>query len=363
MIFSRLWLLLLPLAAQAGFHPLFNAKNLSGWSVEGPRSSFFVHEGALHSSGRAHLPNWIRTAREYENFRLRFEYRPAQWAEMAVLLRAPRTERPQHAGAAIFLGHDFHNKNGAHVTGAVLGLRPPAQLPPPGHGQWRRCEIELIGLRLKVSIDGVLLQDFDLPDHRLPRGHIGFPDMGYAWSVRAIEIEELGAPVPFTDLLASGSLDAWQKQGGSGEWSLEQGVLRGSNGHSVLYAPPVFSDFEFTACVRTHHRVNSGVFFRGLSQPGVRGFEVQIYSPVDAVYPTGSIYNHQRSRLSADLENRWFLLQVRVQGPRVQVWVDGEPAAETAQLPAGLDAPGRIGFQIHLEDTSVEFRDIRVRPL
>jgi hypothetical protein len=363
MIRVGLLLLLTTLTAAADYRPLFDGRSLDGWSAEGPRSSFHVHDAALRSTGRGHAPNWIRTAAEYENFRLRFEYQPAQWAEMAVLLRAPRTARPQHAGLAVFLGHDFHNKNGEYVSGAVLGLRAPARLLPPSWGQWRRCEISLLGSRLQVSIDGVLLQDFDVPAHRLRRGHIGFADMGYAWAVRHLEIEDLGAPTKFTSLLPAASLEGWEKRGESGEWSLHDGVLRGANGHSILYAPPVFADFELTACVRAHHRVNSGLFLRGLSAPNQRGFEIQIYSPVDAVYPTGSIYNHQRSRVSAELEDRWFLLQVRVEGQRVQVWLDGEPAAETVSLPAEYAAPGRVGFQIHLEDTSVEFRDVRVRPL
>lgn len=337
-------------------------QDFAGWIAEGATPDFTVRDGVLHASGRAHVPHWIHSPREYENFRLRFEYRPAQWAEMAVLLRAPRSERPQHAGAAVFLGHDFHNKNGEYVSGAVAGLRAPARLLAPSWGQWRKCEISLIGPRLQVTIDGELLQDFDLPAHRLRRGFIGFPDMGYAWAVRNLEIEDLGSPTKFADLLAT-PLDSWDKRGDSGEWSLTGGVLRGANGHSIVYAPPVFSDFELTACVRTHDRVNSGIFLRGLSAPSVRGFEVQIYSPVDAVFPTGSIYNLQRSRISADLENRWFLLQVRVQGSRAQIWIDGEPAAETGALPGNVLAPGRIGFQIHLEDSSVEFRDVRVRPL
>lgn len=356
MIRARLLLFLLPGLSSAGFRPL------PDWAPEGPGNSFSWQGGELRSTGRGHVPNWLRSREEYEDFRLRFDYNPAQWAEMAVLLRAPRTARPQHAGAAVFLGHDFHNKLGTHVTGAILNLRPPLKLLPPGFGQWRKCEIELRGARLRLSIDGHLLQDSDLPEHRLRRGFIGFADMGYPWRVRNVEIEDLGRPTQFLELFNT-PLDQWEKRGDSGEWTLEGGVLTGANGHSILYAPPVLRDFELTLEVRSHRRTNSGVFLRGLSGGKVRGFEVQIYSPVDAVYPTGSIYNLKRSAIQADLEERWFLLQVRVEGQRVRVWIDGEPAAETSDLPEEYSAPGRIGFQIHLEDTSVEFRAVRVREI
>lgn len=139
--------------------------------------------------------------------------------------------------------------------------------------------------------------------------------------------------------------------------------MEGADGHSILYAPPTFSDFEFTAAVRTHNRTNSGVFLRGEPAGAWRGFEIQIYSPVDAVYPTGSIYGKVRGSHEADLEGRWFLLQIRTQGNRVDVWIDGRHAAAYGGLTGDELKPGRIGFQIHLEKTSVEFRDVRVRPL
>jgi hypothetical protein len=45
---------------------------------------------------------WLHTAEEYENFRLTFEYKLSQWAEAAVILRAPRMGRPMQSGIAIF---------------------------------------------------------------------------------------------------------------------------------------------------------------------------------------------------------------------------------------------------------------------
>ena len=145
---------------------------------------------------------------------------------------------------------------------------------------------------------------------------------------------------------------------------VRDGTIMGANGHGILYAPPVLSDFELTALVRSRNRVNGGIFLRGspdLKQH--RGFEVQIYSPVDSVYPTGSIYSKQRARISADYEDRWFLLQIRVEGSRCAVRLDGETVAEYDKLSGRDLQPGRIGLQIHMENASVEFRDLRVRPL
>jgi hypothetical protein len=235
-------------------------------------------------------------------------------------------------------------------------------------GVWHKAAIQLSGSRLEVRIDGVEVQRADLDAvpataARLRRGFIGFADQGYAWEVRRIEIEELGNPTRIVDLLAGGTLDGWEKRGDSGSWNLREGVLEGTDGHSILYAPEVFVDFEFTAVVRTHNRTNSGVFMRGAPSGAWRGFEIQVYSPVDAVYPTGSIYGKVRSNYDADLEGRWFLLQARVSGNRVDVWIDGRHVAGYGGLLGDELKPGRIGFQIHLEKTRAEFRDVRVRPL
>lgn len=362
------------LGAVCGAQParrIFDGKTLNGWVQEGDAASFSAVGGELRTTGAGNAPNWIRTESEYEDFRLEFEYKLEQWAEAGVILRAPRTARPQHAGITLVLTHDFHNETTPHTTGAILGVRPPEWKMPEAEtwGRWRRVVIEARGARFRASIDGHTVQDVDTSAvpalaHRLPRGHIGFPDMGYGYAVRNIAVTNLGRPSKLVSLLSEPSLADWARRGDSGQWRVTaDGSIEGSNGHSILYAPGEFGDFELTAAVRTHARVNGGVFLRGDPAGPRRGFEIQVYSPVDSVYPTGSVYGRARSRIAADLEGRWFLLQVRVQGARTKVWIDGLPAAESAELPKELLAPGRIGLQIHSDRASIEFRDLRVRPL
>lgn len=354
-----------PLLLLAAWLPLFDGQSLHGWDHTGPRPSFAAVNGMLRTSGRASAGNWVHTTGEYENFRLRFDYKLDQWAEAAIVLRAARSQRPQHTGITLVLAHDFHKETTPWITGAIHGVVAPRVTFPASFEHWHKVEIELIGPAFKASIDGTVLQDLNLetvPElrHRLRRGVIGFPDMGYAYSLRNLEIEDLGSPTRFTELT---SIDGWARRGSSGEWRARAGVIEAFNGDSILYAPPVFQDFELTAVVRTHSRVNSGIFLRGQPAGPNRGFEVQIYSPVDAVYPTGSIYGRARSTLQADLEGQWFLLQIRVQGHRCTVWIDGRQVADFGALPADLLQPGRIGLQLHSPDTRVEFRDLRVRAL
>jgi hypothetical protein len=337
------------------------------WVHEGPRATFHSAGDELATSGAGSAPNWVHTAAEYENFHLTFDYWLAKWAESQVIVRAPRAGRPAQAGIAIEMAHDFHNVVDNYVTGAIAGVRPPREPLAASFEQWHSLDLLLDEQHLRVTIDGHLEQDLRLSEDpelklRLRRGFIGFPDLGYAYKLRNIRVEDLGSTAKFTDLFDGASIEKWQARG-TGAWSVRNAAILGENSDGILYAPQEFRDFELTALVRSHNRVNSGVFLRGRPTGSNRGFEIQVYSPVEAVYPTGSIYGRVRSRVEADYEERWFLLQVTVQGRRCRVRIDGRTVAETDTLDEKLDVVGQIGLQIHSVDSSVEFRDLRVYPL
>jgi hypothetical protein len=296
-------------------------------------------------------PGWT-SPREYENVKLAFEYKLDQWAEAAVCLRTTTTGRPVQQGVAIFLAHDFHQKPGVYTTGAIAGRIPPLQLLPPGFGVWHKVEVLLDGLELEVRIDGELLQYARLGPEYAGKGFIHFADLHHHYEIRNFKVEEL--PPASTYITSWGPFSL---RGEGGEWKLEGDALRGANGHGIQYASPVLEDFVFEAEVRAPNRTNAGVFFRGSPKEGQdRGFEVQIYSPLDSVFPTGSIYGLVRSTLAADLDCCWFHLQVLVQGTLCKVWVNGVLVAESSDI---SQRRGQIGFQIHSSQGEVEFRRIR----
>ena len=76
-------------AADEGFTPLFNGRNLQGWVAVGPAEAFIVRGSAIFSTGAGPYPSWLRSEREYENFVLRFEYQTEGWYEGGILLHAP----------------------------------------------------------------------------------------------------------------------------------------------------------------------------------------------------------------------------------------------------------------------------------
>ncbi|MCX6604181.1 MAG: hypothetical protein NTV52_11365 [Acidobacteria bacterium] len=82
-------------------------------------------------------------------------------------------------------------------------------------------------------------------------------------------------------------------------------------------------------------------------------------SPVGAEPSRPVRYGPVRSTIPFDHEGIWVWLRVVVRGTECRVWFNGMLAA-AGEVPAG---EGRVGLQIHLERSSVEFRDLRIRSL
>lgn len=304
----------------------------------------------------AQHPGWS-SDREYANVQVTFEYRLAQWAEAAFVLRTPTIGRPVQQGVAIFLAHDFHQKPGLYTTGALAGRQAPLRLLPPSFNQWHKVEITLNAAQLTVLQDGELIQRATLPPHLLLPGHLHFADLLHKYEVRNFSARELPATSTF--------ITQWQPWAlrDAGTWQTGPDWATGSNGHGIHYASPVLTNFLFAAEVKSTNNANGGIFFRGHpAKDRNRGFEVQIYSPLDSVFPTGSIYGLERSRIASSTEGRWFYLQVLVIGRECTVWVDGVEVARTTQLPENLTS-GQVGLQIHMENTQVEWRRLRALKL
>ncbi len=330
---------------------------VAAWVPEGPAPKFAITDQGITCEASGY-GNWLRTDREYENVRLKFDYNLARWSEAAVVLRAPRVGKPMRTGVPIMLAHDFHEKVTPHVTGALAGVAPPTKWPGASFGQWHKVEITLIERRLHVWIDGVEVQDTLVPEERLFRGYILFPDLGHRYQIRNLEIEPLAAVTSYRDLE---TVEWSPRPGNTAQWTRRDGLIRGEKGDGILYASPTFLDFDLTLAVKSIGHVNGGVFLRGTPE-GYRGFEVQVYSPPDAVYPTGSIYGVKRAQVDVEYEEQWFLMQIRLRGATCKVWLDGRLVAETDQLPAEAQKPGRVGIQMHSTGTAIEVKDVRLRP-
>ncbi|QVL32679.1 DUF1080 domain-containing protein [Telmatocola sphagniphila] len=208
-----------------GFVPLFNGKDLSGWSMEYSDSKdWSIENGVLLARGtNSQRLGYLLTNKSYDNFILRLEFNLNDHAASGVVLRAvPGELLPHPQGVSIrehpvFMLED--QPGGSEITGtlhwvlASTHVRPKnsAQLTSPGN--WNKLEIEVNGRTLRATIndklvtdtsitEGVVFKDNTVPALNRKDGRIGLLKTYKEARFRNIEIKELNSPSTATDILA-----------------------------------------------------------------------------------------------------------------------------------------------------------------
>jgi hypothetical protein len=107
---------------------------------------------------------------------------------------------------------------------------------------------------------------------------------------------------------------------------------------------------------------NGGIFFRWKSLvPKDRGNEIQIEDIADSNNPTGSVYDLAYADKFPITPGEWYLMQIRIEGSKAVIRVNGETVAETDQLQ--IIRPGHIALQMHNRDAWIRFQDIKLKVL
>jgi len=156
----------------------------------------------------------------------------------------------------------------------------------------------------------------------------------------------------------------------------ESGILASHGGMGLLwYSAEMFGDFamrlEFMTSVPES---NSGVFLRVpemvTSDEYVdHSFEIQIHAAApEAIHRTGAVYDAEApSEDRAKAPGEWNDMEISFIGDVIAVRVNGEQVVDWQAEPRGkirdFADRGYIGLQNHDWDTSVYFRNIRVKQL
>ena len=140
-----------------------------------------------------------------------------------------------------------------------------------------------------------------------------------------------------------------------------------------------FKNFELAAVVRSEPNSNSGIFFhtsRELRSGKYlnKGYEVQLNSSEVAKKKTGSLYGVLDLNKSPVDETEWFEIRLRVEGNRIQVFVEDKKVLDYTEPPAPIREPARaqrlldpvggaIALQAHDPKSIFYFKQIRLREL
>jgi Domain of Unknown Function (DUF1080) len=186
----------------------------------------------------------------------------------------------------------------------------------------------------------------------------------------------------FTSLFNGKDFTGW-KLSNEASWSIENGAMKanGTPGHAFYdgeFRNHMFRNFELKVDVMTKANSNGGIYvLTEYQEKGFprKGFEIQVNnSYVKDRVKTGSLY-HVQDVLddSPAKDDVWFTEHIIVKDNTITVMVDGKQTVSWTQ-PAdwtggregagrSISGPGTIAFQAHDPNSTVYYRNVRIKPL
>jgi HEAT repeat protein len=192
--------------ASEGFTPLFNGRDLDGWT--GDTKGYAAEGGKIVIHPELGSGN-LYTAKEYSDFVFRFEFKLTPAANNGVGVRAPLEGDAAYAGMEIQILEDgspvYWGLRPYQYHGSIYGVVPARRgfLRPPG--EWNAEEITVKGRRVTVAVNGSTVVDADLdeasrggtidgnehPGLKRASGHIGFLGHGSLVEFRNPRLKEI----------------------------------------------------------------------------------------------------------------------------------------------------------------------------
>jgi hypothetical protein len=263
-------------------------------------------------------------------------------------------------------------------TASLVG-RQKASLPEdefPAAGRWHSFEVSAEGGRITIVLDGKRVFEYG-DDSPVRIGHIGLQSREGGVAFRNIRLRPLG----LQPLFNGRNLEGWSSE--RAERSrfdvTAGGELQVLDGPGQIETERELGNFVFQIdCKINGDGLNSGVFFRTLTEGRWAGYESQlnnVFREGDRTKPadfgTGGIYRRQAARRVVADDHEWFTKTIVADGPQMAVWVEGYQVSDwTDERPPRDNAregfradPGVIAIQGHDPSTNLLFRNIRAAEL
>jgi hypothetical protein len=147
------------LAPAADFKPLFNGKDLSGWTMVGP-GRFVIENGMMKTEGGMGLLYY--GGEKIGNATLRVVFKTVgERANSGVIIRLP--EPPPDAWYGVHNGYEVQIDGAGdewHCTGAIYSLSKVTKRTQKPSGEWNVLEIQLKGQLTTISLNGEKVNEF-----------------------------------------------------------------------------------------------------------------------------------------------------------------------------------------------------------
>ncbi len=414
----RNWLAAMP--KDAGFVPMFNGKDLSGWQglVENPIArakmskdelaqkqkavdatigeSWSVKDGMIVFNGKG---NNLCSTKDYGDFEMWVDWRITKDGDSGIYLRgSPQVQiwdTTRHdVGAQVGSGGLYNNQKNPSK---------PTQVADNLVNDWNTFYIKMVGEKVTVKLNGITVVDnvtlenyWDRSIPIFPKGaielqahgtNLGFRDI----YVREIKSEDYGLTVAeqadgFVALFNGKNLDGWV--GNKTDYTVDNNEIAvapaAGGGSGNMYTEKEYSDFIFRFEYQLTPGANNGIGIRAPLEGDAAyvGMEIQVLDNTAPVYANlqkyqyhGSVYGVIPARREfAKPLGEWNEEEIWIQGTHIKVTlngtviVDGDIAEASKngtidhnQHPGLKNAKGHIGFLGH--GSVLRFRNVRIKTL
>jgi hypothetical protein len=347
-----------PLAGEAGFVPLFNGKDLTGWEIVGDGKAFGVKapESVL-VAGPSNPSSYLQTSADYGDFHLRFEFKAmTKNANSGINVRVV----PGAKGLLqlqVQIRDDSTPYAGAN-TGSVYWSTDEQQFKREREdlcrpfGEWNTMEIIARGTRITVLINDKKSVDADLsavaqdpralPSVKRSSGRVAIEAYkGEVW-YRNIEIKELPTAKAqngpdddaFVPLFNGKDLTGWRTTPPPpGTWGVDNGVLvgRGVPQRGHLSTQRAFLNFHLRVETMLSQGQHGHVEIRGvnLQEKGWWNYNMILGGTNPKGRTTGDLQAglkvlRQASGVPPLKPGEWFTLEMIADGNHFNVLVNGK---------------------------------------
>jgi HEAT repeat protein len=192
--------------AAEGFTPLFNGRDLDGWT--GDTKGYAAEGGKIVIHPELGSGN-LYTEKEYADFVLRFDFKLTPAANNGLGVRAPLEGDAAYVGMELQILEDgspvYWGLRPYQYHGSIYGVVPARRgfLRPPG--EWNAEEVTVKGRRVTVVVNGSTVVDADIdeasaggtidgndhPGLKRASGHLGFLGHGSLLEFRNIRLKEI----------------------------------------------------------------------------------------------------------------------------------------------------------------------------
>ncbi len=146
-------------AAEPGWRPLYDGKSLAGWKMTGP-GQFVIEDGLMKTTGGMGLLFYEKE--KLSNCVLRVVFKTASPnANSGVIIRLP--EPPPDPWYGVHNGYEVQIDAGGddwHSTGAIYSLSKVNSRQQKPQGEWNTMDIEIRDKVTKISLNGVVVNEF-----------------------------------------------------------------------------------------------------------------------------------------------------------------------------------------------------------